>query len=50
MVDPPTPWLALPLICWYAHVFILSLPSRLKDLLEVCEPHHGKYAYVYRCP
>lgn len=48
VVDPPTPWLVLPLICWCAHVFPLSLPSRLMDLREVCETHHGKYAYVYK--
>lgn len=24
VVDPPTPWLVLPLICWCAHVFPLS--------------------------
>lgn len=49
VVDPPTPWLGLPLICRCAHVFPLSLPSRLMDLREVCETHHGKYVYVYRC-
>ena len=46
MVDPPTPWLVIPLICRFAYVFILSLPSRRIDLREVCETHHGKYAYV----
>ena len=43
-----TPWLVIPLICQFAYVFILSLPSRRIDLREVCETHHGKYAYVYR--
>lgn len=29
--------------------FTLSLPSRFRDLLEMFEPHAGKYADVYRC-
>lgn len=48
-VGPPTLWLALPLICWNAHVFILSLPSRFMDLREVCETHHGNFTSVDKC-
>lgn len=46
MVDPPTPWLVLPVICWYTHIFTFPLPSRLRDLREVCDTHHF---YICRC-